>query len=242
MDVFAIVRVADLDLPAGARPEEILPGSKSLILTGLVIPCSVYLMESRKKTDSFYRIIAELDEISGAITSRLEAGGYPSVAVPAYFPARVRDGTICGIIPLKDCAEQAGLGRKGHNTLLIHPVFGNRVALTAVITTAPLDPTPVPGTVSACTGCMRCRTACPGGAIGEHGFDQKKCLNVSRAVPRLVRPWLGFLLGNRFLVPAAESFVNRRAMNTEVVCSECVTACPFFERGSETVQARGSGE
>ncbi len=241
MDVYAVVRVTDLFLPEGARPDELLPFAKSLILTGIAIPGEVYRLGSRQKTMKFSGIIRELDEISEEIVSKLEAGGYPSVAVPAYFPARVRNGTLRGLIPLKDCAAQAGLGRKGQHTLLIHPEFGNRLALSAVITAAPLDPTPVRVTAGICIRCNRCMHACPGGAIGEHGFDIKKCLNVRHAVPSFMRPALGLLLTGGLFAPAVESFVNRRAWNTEVVCSECVTACPFFLSDTDRCMARGRG-
>ena len=241
VDAFAVVRLTDLVLPEGARPADLLPGAKSLILIGIAVTPEVYLLGSRQKTMKFSGIIRELDGISGEIVATLEAAGFSSVAVPAYFPARVRNGTLRGILSLKDCAQQAGLGRKGQNTLLIHPEYGNRLVLSAVVTVAPLDPTPHLVTCEICIRCMRCRKACPGGAIGEHGVELRKCLNVRHAVPWFMGPTLGLLLGSHVFAPAIESFVNRRAWNTEVVCSECVTACPFFASGSETSGSRGPG-
>lgn len=102
MDVYAVVRVTDLVLPEGARPGDPLPVAKSLILIGLAVPREVYLLGSRQKTSKFYGIIRELDEIPGEIVAKLESGGFSSVAVPAYFPARVRNGTLRGILSLKD--------------------------------------------------------------------------------------------------------------------------------------------
>ncbi len=105
------IAVTDLSLPAGARLEDLLPTATPLVLVGLLYPGEMYLLSGRRNP-GFYRIVRELDAISNEIATNLEADGFSSVAIPAYFPARVRGETICGIIPLKDCAEQACLDGK----------------------------------------------------------------------------------------------------------------------------------
>jgi epoxyqueuosine reductase QueG len=70
-----------------------------------------------------------------------------------------------GQLYLKGEALRAGMGKRGKNTIVLHPVFGPRLRLIAVVTDAPLVPIvePVTGEEEnpVCKDCAICIDACP---------------------------------------------------------------------------------
>jgi epoxyqueuosine reductase QueG len=70
-----------------------------------------------------------------------------------------------GQLYLKGEALRAGMGKRGKNTIVLHPVFGPRLRLIAVVTDAPLAPIvePVTGEEEnpVCKDCAICIDACP---------------------------------------------------------------------------------
>lgn len=72
---------------------------------------------------------------------------------------------LSGQLYLKGEALRAGLGRRGKNTLILHPRFGTRLRLVAVLTDAPVVPLVEPVLVEeenpACDDCSICIDACP---------------------------------------------------------------------------------
>lgn len=73
-----------------------------------------------------------------------------------------------------DAAARAGLGVRGNNGLLISPLHGSYVFIGEIATDREF---PGGGDISRCSMCGKCTNLCPGGAIGEHGVDVKKCLS-----------------------------------------------------------------
>ena len=69
-------------------------------------------------------------------------------------------------------AYEAGLGFYGKNKMLINDDFGSYFFIGYILCDLDLSPdTPLEKT---CSGCNRCITVCPGGALGEE-FDINKC-------------------------------------------------------------------
>src|SRR4030042_3219645 len=70
-----------------------------------------------------------------------------------------------GQIYLKGEMLRAGIGKRGKNTLILHPKFGPRLRLVAVITNAPVRPLSEPVLVEEenpiCVNCSICIDACP---------------------------------------------------------------------------------
>jgi len=115
-----------------------------------------------------------LDRVALRVASYIEARGYTAVPVPAsqYISRRPYTGQICH----RRIGWQAGHGTRGLNNLLVHPVYGSAVRYVSVLTDMPLAGT---GPVEeGCTGCGRCREACPAGAVADtpEGFRMDACV------------------------------------------------------------------
>ena len=78
-------------------------------------------------------------------------------------------------IPEVAAAVQAGLGMRGRNGLLIHPVYGSYVFLGEIVTDLPVE-YDVPVSTSCC-GCGACIKQCPGDALHHGQLDEAKCLS-----------------------------------------------------------------
>jgi epoxyqueuosine reductase QueG len=229
MDTFVVLPVDKCSAPPGFHPCDLLTGAKSLVIFGKEVPGGVYRLPSGDKTAQVHEIIASLDECASTLSGALSNEGFPSVQVPSFFPVRISDGTLKGLISLKHCAEQAGMGVIGMNTLLISPLFGNRLALGAVVTEKSIYPVQAPGPLPHCHGCRKCIRACPTEALHERGVDVTRCGNVTGAVPALFQPLFWWLMRRRLTAPLVEFVVNRVAWDAGMVCSSCLTACPYFK-------------
>ena len=127
--------------------------------------------------------LSQLEEASLKLVYFLEdEAGYPALIIPPMHTDAVKnygaymEGGTYGPLSLVHAAVEAGLGTLGLNLMLLTPEYGPRVILTAVLTSAELEPDqrrlqPL------CLGedCGRCLMACPGDAILQWGLDKKKC-------------------------------------------------------------------
>lgn len=78
-------------------------------------------------------------------------------------------------------AVEAGLGRIGKNTMLIHPQFGSKLFLAVLLSTEMLEldqPIPIKDDRFPCDSCQNCLQACPTAALVEpYVLDARRCLN-----------------------------------------------------------------
>jgi len=87
-------------------------------------------------------------------------------------------------VNLKDEALRAGIGRRGKNTLVLHPKFGPWLRFMGIRTNAPLEslivPIPIEGNDPACDGCSICIDVCPVKALEPYSMpDRTLCLSNS---------------------------------------------------------------
>lgn len=110
-----------------------------------------------------------VDKAASEMSRRLQQIGLRSVAIHGNFPMDVhREGKMWPLSH-KILAEQAGLGTRGHNRLLLHPEFGAAVVLAAVLMDQPVAGTGAPLERNPCNGCGLCVEACPTGSIRKDG-------------------------------------------------------------------------
>lgn len=181
-----LVGIASVDqfilAPAGHRPEDLLPGAKTVVV------CAMRLM--RGALDSpftlYHRAMetlhAALDQLAWKIALFLETTGGRAVPVPADEPYRHWEPERAygrGDLSHKHAAQAAGLGKLGKNSLLITPQFGNMVHFVSIITDIQLLPDPMLEWEPCPADCSICKDICPAGAIIENQkVEQELCRKI----------------------------------------------------------------
>jgi epoxyqueuosine reductase QueG len=114
-----------------------------------------------------------LDRAAFEIALLLQANGHAALAMPASQV--ISKDPMRGHVCHRTLGWAAGLGRRGRNNLLVHPLYGARMRYVSVLTDAPLE-AGKPGDTT-CGDCTACAAACPAGAIhaSAEDFDLKAC-------------------------------------------------------------------
>jgi epoxyqueuosine reductase QueG len=171
--------------PEGHRPEDILKGARCVISLGFTQPNTVIQKAmSTQYTRNIFTVASLADQVAHLLTLWIETQGYEAIPISArgmYMDALA--GELRGDLSHKHTAVLAGLGEIGVNTLLIHPEFGNRLALSSIVTSAPLLQDK-PFSEKLCLGkkCLKCVEVCPVKAISPSGKIEKvKCAKYYRS-------------------------------------------------------------
>jgi len=226
-------KMAD-ELP-GHRPDDLLPGTRSLICFGVPVPRAVYQMPAYgpdtiwRSQNLNYRL---LDTLAIRFAALLEENGASAAPVFGCMPLGVNQkGVVVGYLNQIRMGEVTGIGVIGKNGLLINSRFGSRLMLGAVLTTAELPEMRYPDTSeSGCpSGCRICADACPVNAILP---DQKqvkimRCLGYTARTPLMSKP--RFLFLKTFNPQTAARYMNLKAFDEHTfhICSKCVALCPY---------------
>ncbi|MDK2988968.1 MAG: epoxyqueuosine reductase [Methanoculleus sp.] len=100
------------------------------------------------------------------------------------IPYQLHDGGIY----LKDAASLAGIGRMGHNNLVLVPGYGPKIRFRAVWADLDCPDEEFPEGESPCAGCEGyCTRACPMDAFSTGRFSRERCLarmNADKATGR----------------------------------------------------------
>ncbi len=200
--------------------------------------------------------LSQLEEASLKLVYFLEDDcGYPALIIPPVHTDAAKnyqhymEGGAYGPLSLVHAAVEAGLGTLGLNLMLLTPEFGPRVLLTAVLTSAEIEPDkrmvkPL------CLGeeCGRCLQACPGDAILHWGLDKKKC--APYASPYGFAKFVSHL-SNMMHVDEVEKQVEMlrsgdsfnlwqsllRGVGAYTGCTRCVDVCPVGGDYTPNLQA-----
>lgn len=145
-----------------------LPNARSLLVLAMHHPEDDPLLDwfDRGNTAGNRRM-TEISEELGAWL--LRAHGVRAQPLPYHVE---RGGVF-----LKDAAVFAGLGVVGKNNLLLHPEWGPRIRLRAVLIEDSLPAGAPLADFNPCRGCpMPCRKACPVKAFGQGRYDRPTCI------------------------------------------------------------------
>jgi len=189
--------------------------------------------------------LSQLEEASLRLVYFLEdEGGAPALIIPpvhtdaAHNYRAYTEGGTYGALSLVHAAVEAGLGTLGLNLMLLTPEYGPRVILTAVLTSAELEPdrrmtTPL------CQGenCGRCLLACPGDAVLQWGLDKQKCApyasphGFSHVVSHVGNVLRAESVEQKMeLLRSGDSFniwqTMLRGVGAYTGCTRCVDVCP----------------
>jgi epoxyqueuosine reductase len=198
-------------------PEEILPGTRSVILLVFDAWDSAFSLQIDSPEWKGFGLHPPGNEPEGYYfsTQLMMTKAWPLVA---YLRERGHEAQLTNSIPMKTAAIKCGLGAQGKNTLLINPDVGPRAKLMAILTTANLEiDEPYDG--DPCAECERCIRACPSGALSPYKLEINRCLTYAAEnpggvdVPEDVRA-----LERKLIVrPSPNSFIE---------CTTCILACP----------------
>jgi epoxyqueuosine reductase QueG len=238
--------------PPGYRPEDLLPGARSMVCFALPVPRGVYATPAHatetiwRSQNLYYR---RLDSLSLRMAQLLEADGVQAVPVFGCCPMAVnRRGQVAGYLNLIRMGQLTGIGTIGRNGLLVHSRYGSRLMLGGLVTTAELPALRIPeGCGPGCPAdCRLCVAICPVQAISPKGrrVNVMRCLSYTARTPLMSHLRFGIL--TRTNQEAAARLMNQRAFDehTMQVCSRCILHCPLGEQaGSERAQpGRGATE
>ena len=181
-------------LPTGYQPTELLPGAKSVIVIGVrhlsgVLESNVTDLDTTYAFGNFgyVHINRVLNTLSFDLGRWLEDRSWTTLPLGAAGAYRFdennyRDGKtigpLIGLFSMKRAAVLAGVGRRARSGLVATPRYGTKVRLGALITTAPLEGTPLLEGAPCPPNCNICVTVCPMRAINAEGrIDHIKCFS-----------------------------------------------------------------
>jgi epoxyqueuosine reductase QueG len=219
----------------GHQPEDLLPGTQSLICFGLPVPADVYRMPTYgtetawRSQNLYYR---RLDTLSIRIATLLEESGERAVPTYGCMPLGMnKKGVVVGYLNQIRMGETTGIGTVGKNGLLLHSLYGSRLMLGGVLTTADLPELRYPETDEpGCPpDCRICAEVCPVDAIMLEKKQVKimRCLNHTAKTPSMSR--IKFVLLRAINTEAAARYMSITSFdeNTFHTCSKCVALCPY---------------
>jgi len=221
----------------GHRPDDLLPGTKSLICFGIPVSHGIYQMQTygletvwRSQNLNYRR----LDTLSMQFAALLEESGEKAVPIYGCMPLGMNQkGAIVGYLNQIRMGEAVGIGVVGKNGLLLNSRYGARLMLGGLLTTAALPETRYPeGDEPGCPpDCRICADACPVGAIMP---DKKQikimhCLGYTARTPMMSR--IKFLFLRATNPQDAARYMNLTSFDEHTfhICSKCVALCPYSE-------------
>jgi len=243
-----LVRISSCDslqgAPPGHRPQDLLPGAKSVVSFGL------NALEGTFNTPVFH--IYQLDyallrhnsnQIAYETARFLEGHGFYGLMIPGTLPVDMTGKKgMFGEFSHRHAAMAAGLGEIGINQLLLTKEFGPRVWLGSIITTAPLEPDPPwEGRLCLKEECLQCVAACPAQALQADGsFNKNRCgkdnahrLNLSgflRHLKNILNEADREKRNKIVFGPDTWELYQSLAMGMIPGCSQCIAACPIGKK------------
>lgn len=200
-------------LEEGFRPEDNLPGCKSVVVMALHIPDGALEIMRRGKSNYSYNLFGyaylnrELDYLIYRMTMFLENLGYAAMPIPARGMMYGETKPYYGPLSYRHCAVAAGIATFGLNGLALTEKFGSRQRFVGIPTTAPLKPADKLLDQSICDGCLACLKNCPAAALSLNpphlcqmggqtyryaNVDGKKCTRMGRGLSTKVWPGARF--------------------------------------------------
>lgn len=114
-------------------------------------------------------------------------------------------------LAMVELGERAGLGTRGVNNLLLHPVHGAWLQVHALLINARLEYN-LPLATPVCTNCGYCIPACPAKALEGGRFNAARCSTL------VASHWLA---KSKAFAVTADSYVE---------CAECIISCPIGQK------------
>lgn len=235
---FAIVD--DYHSPKSFAIEKFLPGAKSIIvlvfheLATCESPSVTVAMNGRLDLMSFQRTCSY--RINRFLEREFQA---KVVNMPYSSPMELdKDRMAVADFSQRHAAVTAGMGTLGRHNLVIHPRFGTRIGLAALITNLELEPD-AKIEQDLCIHCDLCVRNCPGSALDEPcKTDIAKCIKHSQ--PYGLRTNIGFWQQFADSPPEVQKqmFTDEKywrlqqahSIGMQYFCFNCLKSCPVGQR------------
>jgi epoxyqueuosine reductase QueG len=219
--------------PSGSRPSDCLEGAQSLVSLGIPVPKGVF--HAKKGCEALYWRTAniyyrQIDALLLKTAAFLEEHGETAVPVYGCFPYAIRGkGDMVGDLDLVKVGIATGIGVKAKNGLLYHAMYGPRLILGGIITTAKLERTALPECdQKGCPAdCFDCRNRCPASAIEKDGkVNGPRCTKHSS-----VSPLFSHIMKSDKPQPEDLQMLNHVTAvddHSWYTCITCVAVCPHM--------------
>lgn len=170
---------------SGYKPTELMPTARSVIVLGMrqLIGVMENNLSDAKTTYAYGNFgyvhpNRVMNTVCFKLARWLEKNSWRTLPLGSSIGSRYnhkadKDESIIAplysVFSMKRSAVLAGLGRKARNGLVANPIFGTRIRFGCLITTAPLEGSPLLAGEPCPPKCTVCKNVCPTQAITPDG-------------------------------------------------------------------------
>ncbi len=245
----ALVGIAPVErfsgAPQGHKPEDFLPGARTVIAMVMKIPDTIIrnIPSPYYERFGYHDLNAHLRKLAYHVSIFLEDQGYDAFPLDPSVDERVRkvevlqeepvpQVRIMGDFSHRHALVASGLGEISAASMAVVPRMGPRIRLVSVITSAPLEPTPEREGKSRFNICqpdqcgLRCSQKCPGKALpGDGTVDHFKCRRYRNPALYTLEYFQNVAQAKR----AGKSLPMPKAKDDggSLTCGICIKVCPI---------------
>lgn len=173
-------------IPEGYRPNDLLPGAKSVLVLGYRIPEGAITANNRAYEGLRHAIFSYVNFGYNKVNERLDHGAlaivryidkkYTMKSYPIPSGGPRDEYLMMGAMSNRYAAVCAGLGVFGWSGFVLTPQDGPRVRWVTIATEAEIEPDPIYSGPELCKGesCRRCVEVCPVAALSRDDKIQVK--------------------------------------------------------------------
>ncbi len=233
--------------PKGHMPEDILPGAKSVVAMAKRIPLPIVKSIPSPYYDRFgyHDLNAHLRELTYNIALFIEDLGFEAFPLDPSVDDKAREVQILQEEPepkikiLGDFSHRhaivaAGLGEFAASSMVVVPKFGPRVRVVSVITTAPIEPSPLLEGKAKFNICqpeacgLQCVKKCPGKALpGDGTIDHFKCRKYRNPGVYTLEYFKAIADSKKPSRPASSRARAKGSAPVGQTCGICIKVCPI---------------
>jgi epoxyqueuosine reductase QueG len=246
-----LVAVAPLErfegAPKGHKPEDILPGARSVVAMAKRIPLPIVKSIPSPYYDRFgyHDLNAHLRELTYNVSVFIEDLGFEAFPLDPSIEDKGREVQILGEEPEpkikifgdfshRHAAVAAGLGEFAASSMVVVPKFGPRVRVVSVITTAPIEPSALPEGKARFNICqpeacgLQCVKKCPAKALpGDGTIDHFKCRSYRNPGVYTLEYFKAIAEAKKPRGPSASVASGKAAPPVGQTCGICIKVCPI---------------